>query len=140
MSKIAYSHNLAKLRSYASRGDEEAAVIAAMLDKIRVLELTAGAEAANVITVTGQVTDMDGTDIAEAVNILVTSKPIAGAGTLTDGGDGSVVAGSGTVEAWVRTTATGSFEVSVTNIVAEENLLVFMLDDGQVESMVLTFA
>ena len=78
MSKIAYSHNLAKLKSYASRGDEEAAIISAMLDNIRVVAFTQDAEGdtvANTIRVSCQLTDMDGTPIAAVTDILVTSVP-----------------------------------------------------------------
>lgn len=140
MSKIKYSQNLAKLKSYAQRGDEEAAIISAMLDGIKVLDLTVGVEAANVINVVGQVTDMDGSPIAAVTNILVKSVPIAGAGTMAIGTDGVAKAGSASTEMWFQTTATGAFDIDVTNVVAEDNLLVFQQDDGEVEAVVLTFA
>jgi hypothetical protein len=143
MSKIAFSNNLAKLKSYAKRGAEEAAVVSAMLDNIKVLAFTQdteGDEGANIIRISAQVQDMDGSPIAAVSNILVTSVPIAGAGTMTAGTNGALIAGSATVQAWFQTDATGALDVDVLNAVAEDNLVSFQLDDGVVEQLVLTFA
>lgn len=143
MSKIAFSNNLAKLKSYAQRGAEEAAVVSAMLDNIKVLAFTQDAEgdtAANVIRISAQVQDMDGSPIAAVANILVTSVPIAGAGTMAAGALGTAIAGGATTQTWFQTDATGALDVDVTNVVAEDNLVSFQLDDGVVEQLVLTFA
>ena len=143
MGKIAYSHNLAKLKSYASRGGEEAAVVSAMLDNIRVMEFTQDAEgdtAANTIRVSAQLKDMDGSPIAEVANILVKSVPESGAGTMTIGAVGALKAGSASTEAWVQTDANGAVDIDLLNAATEDNLLQFQLDDGVVEILVLTFA
>lgn len=140
MSKIRFTQNLAKLKSYATRGDEEAAVISAMLDGIKVIELTVGVEAANVINVAGQVKDMDGSNIAAVTDVRVQSIPTAGAGTMAIGTDGTAKVGSASTDLWLQTDAAGKFDIDVTNINAEDNLLVFQLDDGETEMVVLTFA
>ncbi len=143
MGKIAYSRNLAKLKSYASRGAEEAAVVSAMLDNIRVMEFTQDTEgdtAANTIRISAQLKDMDGSNIAAVVDVLVKSVPPSGAGTMTAGAVGTAVAGSGSTEAWFQTDANGALDVDVLNAAAEDNLVQFQLDDGVVEIVKLTFA
>ena len=143
MSKIAFSNNLAKLKSYATRGAEEAAVVSAMLDNIKVLAFTQDAEGdtiANTIRISAQVQDMDGSPISGVSNILVTSVPIAGAGTMTAGALGAAIAGGVTVQTWFQTDANGALDVDVLNAAAEDNLVSFQLDDGVVEQLVLTFA
>jgi len=133
------SQRLAQLKSFAQRGNIEAGIISAMLDGARVLELSAGAEAANVIQVTGQLKDADGSNIAAVTDIKVRSTPIAGAGTVAVD-TGTAVVGDGTVDLWLKTDATGLFKVDVTNVVAEENHLEFVIDDGVSEVLILTFA
>ena len=143
MGKIAFSQNLAKLKSFGSRGDVESAVVSAMLDNIRVMAFTQdteGDEGANIIRISAQLQDMDGSPIASVNNILVKSVPIIGAGTMTIGTNGTLVAGSASTEAWVRTDATGALDIDVLNATAEDNLVQFQLDDGVVEILVLTFA
>lgn len=143
MSKIAFSNNLAKLKSYAKRGAEEAAVVSAMLDNIKVLAFTQDAEgdtAANVIRISAQVQDMDGSPVAAVVNILVDSVPVTGAGTLDAGALGTAIAGNGSKQVWFQTDASGALDVDVTNIAVSDNLVSFQLDDGVVEQIVLTFA
>ena len=134
------SLQLARLKSFASRGVDEAAVISAILDGIKVLDFTVGAEATNVINVAAQVRDLDGSAVAGPLNVRVVSIPIAGAGTMAIGTDGTAKAGSASTDLWLETEPDGSFDIDVTNIVAEENLLVFMLDDGLIETVKLTFA
>jgi hypothetical protein len=142
MSKIAFSQNLAKLRSYAQRGDEEAAVIAAMLDNIRVMAFTQDTEgdtAANTIRLSCQLTDMDGTPIKAVTDVLATSIPESGAGTMTVGANGTVKAGSASTQAWFRTDANGQLDIDVLNAAAEDDLISLQMDDGTVEQVVLTF-
>lgn len=143
MSKINYSHNLAKLKSYAQRGGEEAAVVSAMLDNIKVLAFTQdteGDEGANIIRISAQVQDMDGSPIAAVANILVTSVPESGVGTMTAGTNGTAKAGSASKEVWFQTDANGALDVDVLNAAAEDNLVQFQLDDGVCEQLELTFA
>lgn len=141
MGKLRLSQQaLAQVKSFAQRGAAEAAMVSAMMDGTKVIEFVIGVEAANVINVAGQVKDWDGSPIAGVTDILIESTPIAGAGTVAIGGAGSSAVGDGTVKNWIKTDATGAFDVDVTNIVAEENHMRFSLDDGQVEIEVLTFA
>jgi len=133
------SQRLAQLKSFAQRGNIEAGIISAMLDGARVLELSAGVEAANVIQVTGQLKDADGTNISAVTDIKVRSTPIAGAGTVAVD-TGTAVVGDASTDLWLKTDATGLFKVDVTNVVAEENHLEFVIDDGASEVLILTFA
>ena len=59
---------------------------------------------------------------------------------MTVGANGAAKAGSGTTEAWFQTDANGALDVDVLNAAAEDNLLVFDMDDAMTESLVLTFA
>jgi hypothetical protein len=133
------SQKLAQLKSFGKRGNIEASIVSAMLDGVKVLELSAGAEAVNVIQVTGQLKDWDGSNIAVATDVKVRSTPVAGAGTAAVD-TGTAVAGDGTTELWLKTDATGLFVIDVTNASAEENMLEFVVDDGVAEVLILTFA
>lgn len=137
---FADTNKLAMLRSLADRGDQASAALMALLDNTFYVAMTAGAEAANVIKVTGQVTDQDGQAVAGVKNVLVKTKPIVGAGTMTDGGTGSIKAGSASTEVWVETDANGNFQVDVLNATAEDTLIVAELDNGTTEMLKLTFA
>lgn len=137
MSRIAFTQNLAKLKSYATRGDEEAAVISAMLDAIKVMDLsndTEGDTAANTIRVSAQLRDMDGSPIAAVTDVIVTAYA-AGSPTLAAGAVGTQVSG-----AWFQTDADGALEVDVLDAAAEDVLVTFTFDDGVTESLMLTFA
>lgn len=134
------SNKLALLRSLADRGEPASVALMALLNNTYYVSMTAGAEAANVIKVTGQVKDQDGNNVAGVKNVLVKSKPVSGAGGITDGGSGSIKAGSTTTEAWVETDANGAFQVDITNAIAEDNLIVAELDNGTTEMIKLTFA
>ena len=131
---------LAQVKSFASRGVAEAAMVSAMMDGTKVIDFTIGAEAANAINVAGQVKDWDGSPIAAVTDILIESTPVAGAGTVAIGAVGTSAVGDASVKNWIKTDATGAFDVDVTNINAEENHLRFSLDDGQTEIEILTFA
>mgnify|MGYP003417565770 CR=1 FL=1 len=131
---------LAQVRSLAARGDVMATALMALMNNTYYLAMTAAAEAGNVIKVTGQVTDQDGNAVAGIKDILFTSKPVAGTGNLSDGGNGTVVAGAASTSLWMRTDANGNIQVDVANVNAELNLLVAHLDNGTTELLPLTFA
>ncbi len=134
------SDKMAKIRSLAARGDEGAEALMAFLDNTYYVAMTAAAEAANKIVVTGQVKDQDGQNVAGVKNVLLKSVPVSGAGGITDDGVGLIKFGSTTKEAWVQTDSTGKFQMGITNAVAEDNLVTAQLDNGTVEMLVLTFA
>ena len=109
------------------------------------VSLTAAAEAANSITVTGQVKDMNGANVTSAANVLFWSLAVTdGAGDLSDGGDGTLKKASnpaaGANVAWMETTAGGSFQVAVANTNAEETLVWASVNGGPVSLLKLTFA
>ncbi len=93
---------------------------------------TPGAETANVIEITGTVKDLAGTAIAAAtsdIKIVIsdtatTANPSptatgAAAGTPV----GTILAGSGTGTLWVRTSASGTFAIAVTETAAASRYL-----------------
>lgn len=135
---------LANIRSEAARGNHIAQVLMSMLDNTRFLAMTAGAEgatAANVIRLVCQVTDQDGNKVAGVKDVLLTSKPIAGAGTMAIGGGvGTAKAGSASTSLWAQTTSAGLLQVDVTNASAEDNLIMAQLDNGTTEILKLTYA
>lgn len=126
----------ALLKSLANRGDT---VAQALLDMSLDVSLVAGAEAVNVIKVTGQVLDGAGLAVPGVKDIVITSIPTSGAGTLTDGGLGVVKAGSISKTLWMETDANGAFQVDVLNAVAEPNLLIVSLGNGDDTMLELTF-
>lgn len=131
------ANTAATLKHLAAAGDKVAqAIVQGNMDMV----LTAGAEAANSITVTGQMVDGVGNPVPGVKNVRVVSMPIAGTGLLTDGGAGVAKAGSGTTAMWFQTDATGKFQVAVANAAAEQNLLQVTTDNGDVAQLVLTFA
>lgn len=121
---------MAYLKHLAAAGDIMAK---ALVEGSSDLKLSAGAEAANVIKVTGQVRD-------KATQVVVRSYPVSGAGTMTDGGAGTVLAGSASTAVWMQPDAQGKFQVDVLNIVAEQNLIVVETSSGDTSMLVLTFA
>lgn len=131
---------LAKLKHFADGGDVLATVIQAITNNQRVLTLVVGAESTNVINVAGQLSDLDGTPIKAVTDILITSTPQSGAGTMViHSSTGTAKVGSGTKSLWLATNSSGAFSIDVTNAAAEDNLLTFQLDNGQVESVKLTY-
>lgn len=134
------TNTLALIRNLAQRGDTHAQAIMALMDNTYYLSMTAAAEAGNSITVTGQVKDQDGNNVTGVKSILFQSKAPTGTGNLSDGGNGTVSAGSGTVSCWMKTDTNGSVQVAVANLNAEETLLVANMDNGTTEMIVLTFA
>lgn len=129
------------VRSLAQQGDHLAGVIMSLLNNTYYVAMSIGAEASNVIRLSGQVTDQDGNAVAGVKNIVLTSIPVSGAGTMAAvGSNGTVVAGGGTKVAWVQTLADGSFKVDVTNAAAEVNMVMADLDNGTTEQIVLTYA
>lgn len=141
MSKINVTADiLAKLKHFSDSGEVGAVVLQAICDGTKVLTLTVGVEATNVINIAGQVSDLDGTPPTAAVDLLITSTPQSGAGTMViHGGIGTAKVGSGTKSLWLATTAAGAFSIDVTNAAAEDNLISFQLDNGQVEAVKLTY-
>jgi hypothetical protein len=144
MSKITISSDvLAKVKHFSDGGDVIAQTLQTVMDSIRGLTLSIGTEgttAANVIRISGQVTDVDGTPVAAVIDMLITSTPIAGVGTMTIGTKGTLKKGSGTTTVWLQTNSSGAFEIDVLNASAEDNLIKFEFDNGEVEISKLTFA
>lgn len=126
-----------KLKALAQAGDM---VAAAIVENTRDISLSAGTESANVIKVTGQILDGAGVPAKGVKEVLVTSVPVSGAGTMTDGGSGSVVVGSASTSVWMVTDSTGKFQVDVLNAAAEANLVKAETADGDVAMLRLTFA
>jgi hypothetical protein len=127
----------AKLRKFADAGD---IVAEALVQNSKDIKLVAGTEATNVIKVTGQVVDGVGLPVQGVKDVLVTSVPVSGAGTMTDGGAGTFKVGSGTKQVWLQTDATGLFQVDVLNAAAEDNLVQAVVADGSVALLKITFA
>lgn len=139
------SNAVATLRSLADRGDLFATSLMAFFNNTYYASLTPGAEAgggaaANTIRVAGRIKDQDGNNVTGVKNVLITTKPVSGAGTITDGGPGVVVAGSASTSCWMTTDATGAFTFDVLNAAAEQTLVKVELDNGTTELLVLTFA
>jgi len=135
---------LANIRSEAARGNYMAQVVMSFMDNTRFLAMTPGAEgatAANVIRLVCQVTDQDGNKVSGVKDVVLTSRPIAGVGTMTIGGAvGTAKVGSGTVSLWAQTTSTGLLQVDVLNASVEDTLITAQLDNGTIEIVKLTFA
>lgn len=110
----------------------------------RKLVLTAAAEAANAIVVSGVIQDQDGTPVAAAKQVMFRSLAVT-----ADKGDLSVTAGTskkivnpatGENVAWLESTAAGAFALSVANDVAEETVVSAITEDGLTAMLKLTFA
>ncbi len=121
---------LAQLKSFASRGAIEDAVISAILDKVRVAELSAAAEAANAIVVTGTCYELDGTLLPSALVHLRSVPVTGGKGLATVVGDQAVL--------------TGGNQTFAFNEVSGETLVIEGSDDGGATwayfSRVMTFS
>lgn len=111
---------------------------------LRQITLTAAVEAADAIVVTGQVTDASGTNISAAAQVLVRTLAVT-----ADKGDITVTAGTskkivnpatGENVAWIETTASGGFAVSVANTAVEDTLIHASADDTVTATLKLTFA
>lgn len=139
------SNAIAVIRNLASRNDDYAIVMMALLNSTYYVAMSFGAEAtggaaANTVRVSGQVTDQDNQPVAGVKNVLITSVPVSGAGTMTAvSAHGTMLAGTGTKQVWIQTLADGSFQVDVLNAVAETNLIKAELDNGTCELAVLTY-
>ena len=131
------SSTAATLKHLAAAGDMTAK---ALVEGVKDILLTAGVEAVNVIKVSGRIVDGVGNPKPGVQNILAVSKPVSGVGTMTDGGAGTIIAGSASVSVWMQTDATGAFQLDVLNAVAEVNLVQVTTDNGDVAQIVLTFA
>ena len=138
---------LALIRSLAERGDVASKGLMALMDNTYYAAQTSvGAEAgdgaaANSIRVRCQIRDQDGSAVAGVKSVLITSKPIAGAGTITGVAlNGTVKAGSASVACWMETTSAGVFAFDVLDASAEDCLVMIQLDNGTTEMLKLTFA
>jgi hypothetical protein len=117
---------------------------ATVLEAFRKITLSAAAEVADVITVSGVVENLVGVDLAVATQVLVRTLPV------TDNeGDIAVTVGTakrlinpatGWNEAWIETTAAGLFTFTVTNAATEETLVVVVGANGYTATLKLTFA
>lgn len=110
-----------------------------------VISLSAAAEAANSITVSGTIKDGNGNPVTAAKQVLVRSLAVtADKGDLSDGGDGTlkkaVNPATGENVAWMETTAAGLFQVAVANDAAEETLVQASTDGALTATLKLTFA
>jgi hypothetical protein len=87
---------LAQLHSFGKRGEIEEAVLSAMIDNIKVAELTAAAEAGDAIVVTVQLSELDGTALG-IVPVYLKSTPVTGGkGLATVGSAGALTGGTQT--------------------------------------------
>lgn len=128
----------AYLKNLAKGGDMSAK---ALVENATDITMSAGAEAANIIKVTGQIKDGVGNPKAGVANVLI--KAVGSSLlTLADGGSGTVKAGGGTVECWMQTDSAGAFQVDVaqTTAPAGDYLIQATTDDGDVAMLAITFA
>lgn len=100
--------------------------------------LTAGAEAANVIKVSAQLKNADDTNVAVATKYY--AKSFDSDATFTDGGAGTIEAGSTTVEIAGTTDATGLAEINVTDVNAETVVVMVVPERGSPTFISLVFA
>ena len=116
------------------------------LEANRKITLSAGAEALDVITVTGAVVDLNGAAIASAVQVLVRTLAVT-----DDKGDIAVTVGTakeivnaptGENYAWIETTAAGLFTFTVTNdtVAGEETVVHASTAGALTQTIKLTFA
>lgn len=131
---------LGQLRHEAQTNNYHAIAILALMDNTLFCALSAGAENTNVIRITGQIKNSEGQPVAAVRDVFVKSLPVSGAGTMVAvASQGTLKAGSASKEVWVQTKSDGSFQLDVTNAVAEDNLIVATLDNGTVEMLKLTY-
>jgi hypothetical protein len=139
------SNLMGEVRSLAERGQHEAQLLVALMNGTNWVQLTAGAEAgggaaANSIRITGQVMDQDGQPVLAVRDVFVKSMPVSGAGTMTVGASGTLKAGSGSKEIWIQSNSSGVFQFDVLNAAVEDNLVIANLDNGETETLKITFA
>lgn len=123
----------------------ESAALGVVGSSIRDISLSAAAEAANAIVVSGQVVDGNGVAVAAVADVLVEVVAItATKGQLTTvSGTQRVLLndGAGNVHrVWIRTTSAGVFSVSVANDATETTLVKVTSDNGACSLLQLTFA
>lgn len=108
------------------------------------ITLSAAAEAGNAIVVSGVVTDLNGTPVTSAVEVMVRTLAVTdnkGDITVTAGTERKTVnPATGENFSWITTTAAGAFAVSVANDVAEVTLVSASSDDALPANLRLTFA
>lgn len=111
---------------------------------LRKLVLTAAAESANAIVVTGQIQDQDGTPVAAAKEVLFRTLGVTDAKghvTVTTGVSKKVLAPAvGESVAWLESTAAGAFAVSVADDQVEDCMVHASTEDGLTAMLKITFA
>lgn len=137
-SDVAIERALADLRAYAL------ALGAATQGTVKKITLSAAAEAADAIVVSGQVEALDGSDVTSAVEVMVRTLAVT-----DDKGDITVTVGTerktvnpatGENISWITTTAAGAFAFSVANDVAEVTLVSVSTNGALTANLRLTFA
>ena len=141
MPAIMNADALAHLKHFSDAGDKMASAVISLFEQTYYIQLSAGVEGSNKIRISGQIVNQEGHSVAGVKDVLVSSVPIAGAGTLAGVTDhGTVKVGGGTTQVWVQTLADGSFQLDVTNASVEDNLIKTELDNGMVDVLKLVFA
>lgn len=130
-----------------TKGVQEQAYIDALETQLKAISkvtLSAAAEAANAIVVTGAVTDLFGKAVTAAVRVTVTSIPVTanqGAITVVSGTEQSKQnPATGDSVATILTTAAGAFSFSIANTAVEKNSVNVTVDNGLGAVAVLQFA
>jgi len=122
----------------------EGALLGVVSSTIRDISLSAAAEAANAIVVTGAVTNGAGTAVEAIADVLVEvfcPTVAKGAITVTIGTQKVNIAPGATEvsRCWLKTTALGAFAVSVADDIAETVLVKATADNGACTMLMLTF-
>ncbi len=110
---------------------------------ILTVALSAATEAADAIVVSGTVTDLAGTAVSVAKQVVVRTLAVT-----ADKGDITVTAGTekktvnpstGENVSWITTTAAGAFAVSVANTAVEDTIITATVEGGLAAALKLTF-
>ncbi len=110
-----------------------------------IITLSAAAEQADSITVSGTITDRRGKAVSVAKEVLIETLAVtADKGDATDGGDGTTVKAfnpaTGANLLWMATTSAGLFQFAVANNVAETTLVRVSAENARPAILKLTFA
>ena len=129
---------VAQVRSLGQRGDQMAAFVSAIVDSMYSAEMTAGEQDGNVIAVSGQIKDQDGSKITGVKNLILKAMKTTGTCAITVT-TGTVKDGDDTQEVWLETDASGVFVVDVELDSGGQVLLQATLDNGVTEQVKLTY-
>lgn len=117
--------------------------IAGLTDTFLYCTLSAAAEAGDAIVVTGQVKNLQGTNVAIATEVVLRTLAVTadkGDITVTTGTSNKVVNPAvGENVAWITSDAAGAFVVSIANTAAEITLVYATPDNGLEQMLKLTF-